>query len=294
MNNDKVILVTGATGRQGGAVVRHLLKTSFTVRALTRNPNSEAARKLRAQGVEVVQGDQEDKTSLERALQGVYGVFSVQNFWEKGVGYKGEIRQARNLVDAAKKAGIKHFVQASIADADTAKGVRHWESKAAIEKYIDQEGLPRTFLRAVFFMENFFDPKSGLMVFPLLAGVLQPETRFHMVAVDDIGAMAAFIFQNPQVYIGQTQDVAGDQLTLAQIRETFERITGKKVPAYKIPKWISRLMIKDMVAQLEWNNKPGWSVDLNMLKAIFPNLTGFADFLSQQTSSETVNKQMVS
>ncbi|GAA4470389.1 NmrA/HSCARG family protein [Nibrella saemangeumensis] len=290
MTNGKIILVTGATGKQGGALVRHLLTTDFKVRALTRNVNSESARRLQAQGVEVVQGDQEDKASLERALNGVYGVFSVQNFWEKGVGYAGEIRQARNLIDASVQAGVNHFVQASIADAAAAKGVMHWESKAAIERYIDQIGLPRTFLRAVFFMENFFDPKSGSVLFPMLAGTLHPNTRFHMVAVDDIGAMGAFIFQNPQVYIGQAQDVAGDQLTLAEIRATFEQITGRKTPAYTIPKWISRLMISDMVKQLEWNNKPGWSVDMNTLRAVFPNLTSFAEFLSQHQTKQTAGR----
>ncbi|WP_345264128.1 NmrA/HSCARG family protein [Nibrella viscosa] len=294
MKTEHVILVTGATGRQGGAVVRHLLPTNFAVRALTRNINSEAARRLQAQGVEVVQGDQEDKASLEQALQGVYGVFSVQNYWEKGVGYAGEIRQARNLIDASVQAGVKHFVQASIADTDKAKGVMHWESKAEIENYIDQVGLPRTFLRAVFFMENFFDPKAGPMLFPLLAGVLTPQTRFHMVAVDDIGAMAAFIFQHPEVYIGQMQDVAGDQLTLAQMKEVYQRVTGKTPPSYKIPKWIARLMISDMVKQLEWNNSPGWSVDVNTLRAIFPNLTSFAEFLNQHIGSAVKAKQTFS
>lgn len=111
MKTPKTIAVVGATGRQGGAVVRHLLRTGdFRARALVRDKTSPAAARLPSLGVEVHQADLEDPSSLEAALAGADGVFSVQNYWEKCVGYDGEIRQGKNLALAAKRAGIGHFV----------------------------------------------------------------------------------------------------------------------------------------------------------------------------------------
>src|SRR5437773_8986838 len=108
--NKKTILVTGATGRQGGAVVRHVLQRGFAVRAITRNPDKPAAQTLKSKGVDLFKGDMEDRASLSQAIKGVQGVFCVQNYWEKGIGYAGEIRQARNLIRVAKEAPINHFV----------------------------------------------------------------------------------------------------------------------------------------------------------------------------------------
>src|ERR1700737_3260600 len=116
LNADTTVLVTGATGRQGGAVVRHLLPKGWRLRALTRNPSSHAAQELARNGVEVVQGDLDDPSSLDRALRGVYGVYSVQDFWT--VGAKREVQQGKNLADVAKKAGVQHFVYSSVGGAE--------------------------------------------------------------------------------------------------------------------------------------------------------------------------------
>src|ERR1035438_4145980 len=113
----KTILVTGATGQQGGAVARHLLKQpSFAVRALTRDSAKPAARALEQSGAEVIRGDLDDPAAVRRALEGVYGVFSVQNFMEAG--FDGEIRQGKLIADAAKAAGAQHFVYSSVVSAD--------------------------------------------------------------------------------------------------------------------------------------------------------------------------------
>src|SRR5690349_3758506 len=108
----KIILVLGATGNQGGAVVRQLLKTDFAVRALTRNPNKPAAKALAQQGVEVVQGDLADEASLRQAMQGVYGVFSVQNFLQGGI--KKEVADGKRVADVARQAGVQHFIYSSV------------------------------------------------------------------------------------------------------------------------------------------------------------------------------------
>src|SRR5215471_10085358 len=115
-NTDKSVLVTGATGRQGGAVIRHMLPKGWRLRALTRNPASHTAKEIARQGVEVVQGDLENPGSLEAVCRGIYGVYSVQDFWS--VGARREIQQGKNLADAAKKAGVQHFVYSSAGGAE--------------------------------------------------------------------------------------------------------------------------------------------------------------------------------
>src|SRR5713226_3325729 len=126
-NVDRTVLVTGATGRQGGAVIRHMLPNGWKLRALTRNSSSHAAQELARQGVDVVQGDLEDPSSLDRVSRGVYGIYSVQDFWT--VGAKREVQQGKNLAEAAKKAGVQHFVYSSVGGAERSTGIPHWESK---------------------------------------------------------------------------------------------------------------------------------------------------------------------
>src|SRR5512133_711119 len=111
---NKIIVVTGAAGKQGGAVARHLLSKGWKVRGLTRDLNKPAAQALRSAGAEMVRADNDDRVSLDRAMQGAYGAFSVQNFWIPGVGAEGEVRQGKNVADAAKAAGIRHFVYSSV------------------------------------------------------------------------------------------------------------------------------------------------------------------------------------
>src|SRR5262245_45474930 len=149
VNTDKTVLVTGATGRQGGAVIRHMLPKGWKLRALTRNPDGPAAQDLADQGVEVMRGDLEDPTSLERAVRGVYGVYSVQDFWT--VGAKREVQQGKNMADAAKKFGVEHFVYSSVGGAERNSGIDHWESKWEVEKHIRKLGLPATIIRPAAF-----------------------------------------------------------------------------------------------------------------------------------------------
>ncbi|MFC4870748.1 NmrA/HSCARG family protein [Negadavirga shengliensis] len=285
MNQNKIIAVTGATGKQGGAVAKSLWEAGFQVRALTRNPASPMAAKLKQQGMEVIPADMEDVESLKKSLDGAYGVFSVQNYWEKGVGYEGEIRQGKNLVDAAKSAGVGHFVQASVADAEKPEGVKHWECKAVLEEYIKEKQLPFTFLGETFFMENFMAPKNGKMIFPFLSGILKSNTRFHMVSVKDIGAVTAVVFQEPEKYIGKKVNIAGDCLTISEMKAVYNKVMPKKAPGYAIPAWLSNILNREMVKQVKWNNDPGWQFDLSETKAVYPQLTSFEDFLKSQSAS---------
>lgn len=275
--NEKIILVTGATGRQGGAVIRHLLKQNFKVRAITRDPEKPSSQSLKAKGVEVFKGDMEDVPSLHQAMKGAYGVFSLQNYWEKGVGYDGEIRQARNLAQAAKDENVSHIVQASIAGCDNAKGVEHFVSKWEIEKFIDSLRLPRTFIRTVFFMDNFLDNHKFLL--PGLAGALKNDMQFHMISADDIGWFVAESFANPDVYLGKVVDVAGDSLTIAEIKQVYKNVTGKSPSNLKLPFWVMKVLSSESAKQFQWNNEIGWRFDLQKVREVHPDIISFEKFL---------------
>jgi uncharacterized protein YbjT (DUF2867 family) len=281
MNQDRRILVTGATGRQGGSVARHLLAAGFPVRILARDPAKPAAVALERMGAEVARGDMENRASLDAAMTRVHGVYSVQNYWEKGVGYAGEIRQGRNLANAAKAAGVAHYVQASVADADKAPDVEHFACKAQIEEYLDELALPHTILGETFYMENFLDAKNGPMMFPFLSGVLDPHTRLHMITVEDIGAIATAVFQDPQRWIGKRIDVAGDVLTVQQMRLAYRGVTGKRAKGWAVPGFIIRMASRELWRQLRWNNDPGWSFGLEAARALNPAMTSFEDFVKK-------------
>ena len=152
-NIERLILVCGATGSQGGAVTRSLLDRGFRVRGLTRNPQKPEAQALAEQGAEVVQGDMEDRSAMDQVLvEGIYGVFSVQNFWETG--YDREVQQGKIVADAAKAAGVEHLLYSSVGSAHRQTGIPHFESKREVEEHVRQIGLPYTILRPVFFMQN--------------------------------------------------------------------------------------------------------------------------------------------
>lgn len=276
---EKWILVTGATGKQGNAVVRNLLKRGFRVRGLTRTPEKPAAKSLQAQGVDVVKGDMEDIQSLRQAVRGVDAVFSNQNFFEKGVGYQGEIRQARNLAQVAKEENIRHWVQSSVVGCDNAHGVRQFACKWEIEKMVDSISLPRTFLRVVSYMDNFVDPRFGRMLISILAGGMKPTTKLQMQALDEIGWFVAEIFAHPNKYLGKTIEIAGDSLTIEEIKKIYTQVTGQLAPGLKFPFWAQKLINRDLANQSDWMNEIGWQVEIQAVRAIHPEVLAFEEFM---------------
>src|SRR5262249_1933359 len=151
----KSVLVLGATGRQGGATARHLLSKGWRVRAFARDPNKPAAQALQQAGAEVIQGDYDDRASLEVAMQGVYGVFSVQASVD-------EVRQGKTIADVARAASVQHFVYTSVQRAQDLARVGGDASKWEIEQYIQALGLPVTILRPCFFMETLIAARSDV------------------------------------------------------------------------------------------------------------------------------------
>ena len=271
-NADKIVLITGATGRQGGAVVRHMLPRGWKLRALTRNPDSGIAQELARLGVEVVRGDLEDSTSLDRAVRGSYGVYSVQDFWS--VGARREVQQGKNLADAAKKAGIAHFVYSSVGGAERNSGIDHWESKWEIEQHIRELNLPATILRPVGFMENYYIDQVEL---GLLRGKLVDPVRadqpYQTIATDDIGAFVALVFERPKEFIGQALEIAGSELTNLEAAEVFSRVLGKKVKFRRLPLPIVRLVLgKEYYQMFHWFNHAGFNADIEGLRRRYPEV----------------------
>ncbi len=272
VNTDATVLVTGATGRQGGAVVRHMLLKGWKLRALTRNPHSFAAQELVRQGVEVVEGDLEDPASLDRASRGVYGIYSVQDFWS--VGARREVQQGKNLADVAKKVGLKHFVFSSVGGAERNTGIPHWESKWEIENYIRKLALPATILRPVSFMETYhiLEVEVGLLKGKLLDPI-RGDTPYQTIATDDIGAFAALAFERPKDFIGLELEIAGSELTNIEAAKAFSRVMGKPVKFRRLPMPFVRLVLgKEFYSMFRWFNEAGYKADIVGLRRRYPEI----------------------
>ena len=276
-NAERLILVTGATGKQGGAVARSLLDRGFRGRALTRDPQKPEAQALTEQGAEVVQGDMEDRSSMERALEGAYGIFSVQNFWESG--YDREVQQGKMVADAAKVAGVGHFVYSSVGSAHRQTGIPHFESKWEIEEHVRQIGLPYTILRPTAFMQNW-EWTREMILGGALAQPYDPDKPFQQVAVEDIGAFAAIAFENPDRWIGREVDLAGDEPTMLEIAETFGRVIGREVSYYQVP-WdqFEEQMGEEYAVMYRWFNDMGYEADIAALQQEYSELTTFERYL---------------
>jgi uncharacterized protein YbjT (DUF2867 family) len=275
----KIIAVTGSTGQQGSAVARHLLRNGWAVRALTRDPNKDAAKALADQGAEIVLADNEDRASLDAAFAGVYGVFSVQNFWLPNVGAEGEVRQGKLTADAAKSANVQHFVYSSVGGSERGSGIPHFESKREVEQYVHALGLPATVVRPVAFMDNFFWGRPYILNGMLQAFGLRPETRNQLVAVDDIGAFVALAFDNPQEFIGQSIEFAGDSLTEPQMADIFARVIGR--PVMLTPPQGPMAEDPESLKMVAWFNESGYKADIPALRKRLPSLHTLEQWLRE-------------
>ena len=277
--NDKVIAVTGATGQQGGAVARKLLAEGWQVRALTRDIDKPAAQELRTLGAEIVAGDMDDRAQLDAAFQNVYGVFSVQNFWLPNVGFEGEVRQGKNVADAAKATGVQHLVYSSVGAAHRGMGQKHFESKWIIEQHIQSLGIPYTILRPAFFMENYNWSRAQILNGTFTSIGLRPEKELQSVAVEDIGTFTALAFANPEQFIGKTVELSGDELTETQIAETFTRVIGRPVKLVPPSGEGGRRSDEEMEAMLNFFNGEAYDADIPALRKFHPGLLTLEQYL---------------
>ena len=262
IDKSNLILITGATGHQGGAVARELLAKGAKVRAMTRHPEGPQAAELKRLGAEVVFGDLDDAASLERPLQGAWGAFSVQNTWEAGV--EREEEQGKRFAELARKAGVHHLVYASVASADKKTGIPHFDNKARVEETVRSLGFPSyTILRPVFFMENWLLPSflPGIQA-GTLAMAIRPETRLQMIAVQDIGKYGSQAFLRHADLNGRAIDIAGDELTVPEVAKILSRAVGHEVRFVQVPIEEVRKFSEDYAIMLEWFDRVGYSVDI--------------------------------
>ncbi len=256
---NRTILVTGATGKQGGALIDRLAGKAFALRAMTRHPEGDAAQKLRAKGVDVVQGDLDDPASLEQALAGAWGVFGVQNTWEAGV--EREEEQGKRLAQLARKAGVQHYVYASVGSADRKTGIPHFDNKARVEETVRALKFPSYVIyRPVFFMENLTSPwfLNGDAIY----SALEPSTVLQMIAVADIGKYAAAAFTDAEKLNGREFDIAGDARTMPETAEILGRVFGRRITYVQIPLAEVRKNSEDFALMLDWFNRVGYDADI--------------------------------
>lgn len=280
--SERTILVTGATGSQGGAVARHLLaRGTFSVRAMTRNPEQPAAGALREAGGEVVPGDFEDPASLRRALDGAYGAYSVQNSWEAGV--EAEVEQGIRFGEVAREAGVRHLVYSSVGGAERETGIPHFESKWEIENHIRRLDLPATILRPVWFMQNWELPDlRGSILSGNLPQPLSPDTSLQQVSVDDVGAFAALAFDRPDRWIGKALELAGDELTMRETARAFGEVLDSHIEYVQVP-WgdFREEAGPETAVMYEWLEEAGYRADIHRLREIHPGLVSFPAYLSE-------------
>lgn len=281
--SEKIVLVTGATGKQGGAVAKHLLQSSrFRLRVLVRDPNKPAAKALGEEGAKIVAGDLDDRASLERALDGVYGVYSVQVYRDGKNGESAvdnEIRQGKMLADVAKAAGVQHFVYSSVGSAHRHTEIPHFESKWQIEEYIRALKLPYTIVRPVFLMENWESNRSSIFN-GTLSQPLDPDKPLQQVTVDDVGAFAALAFQHPDKWLNREIDLAGDELTMLEAAQVFSRVIGEQVN-YEQLAWqqFRESAGEETTIMYEWFNKVGYNADIAAVRREYPGLKTLEQYL---------------
>lgn len=243
----KIIVIAGATGAQGGGLARALLndpRSEFAVRALTRNPDSPAARALAALGAETVAADVDDTASLRAAYSGAYGAFCVTFFWEH-FSPEREQKQAAAMAQAAKDAGLRHVVWSTLEDTrkwiplnddrmPTLLGkykVPHFDSKGESDAIFRELGVPTTFLLTSFYWDNFIH--FGMAPTPGPDGVLaitlpMGSAKLPGIAAEDIGRCAHGIFTRPEM-AGRTVGIAGEHLTGDEMAAGFSRLLGREV-----------------------------------------------------------------
>ncbi|WP_224360250.1 NmrA/HSCARG family protein [Hyalangium versicolor] len=280
----EAVLVLGATGQQGGATARALLKDGWRVRALVRDPSSAKARALEAAGVELVRGDMGDRASLDRAVAGAYGVFSIQpssGQQHYGVTDDDEVRFGMDIADAAKAAGVDHFVYTSVLGLRSGTGVGHFESKWRIEEHVRASGLRATIVRPGTFMELLLVPNFGLTPRGLQF-FMRPDQPMQFIAGEDIGVLTARVFADPRTYVGTTLGLAGDSLTGKQLAEKISRATGTSISYARFPPEVlaQSPMLHKLVKMLDEERVIG-NADIPALRRLAPDLLTFDAWLER-------------
>ncbi len=267
----KAIAVVGATGLQGTAVTRRLLQEGWQVRALTRKPDGEPARALAALGATVIRTDSADHASLERAFDGVHGVYNVQNHHISG--YEGELAQGKNVAEAVARTGNPHVVYASSGMAVEKTGVGSWDTKVAVAEHMRRLGVPLTVLRPTAFMElmtekKFYPPASVWHLMPKLMGQSRPV---GWLSVDDLAVIAGKAFADPDAFVGRDLALASDVQSIEECRTIWCEVTGRAPRRFPMPKWLfERFSGTDETTMWRWLRDNDVDFDTRPTREIHP------------------------
>src|SRR5882672_4300851 len=282
------VLVTGATGKQGGHLVRELLARGHSIRALTRKPASAGATALAARGVAIVAGDFEDQGSLERAARGVDTVFAMSTPFEGGS--KTETLEGINILRAASAVGVSHLVYSSVAGADRASGIPHFDSKFEVEKEIRASGVPFTIVAPVFFMENFLaDWMLAGIAQGAIALALPATRRLQQIAVADIAQFTALVIERRASFFGKRIDIASDELTVATAAAAISEASGRHIEYTALPIDAVRQWNDDLARMFEWFDRVGYDADIVGLRSLYPEVAwhSFSTWAREQDWSAT-------
>jgi uncharacterized protein YbjT (DUF2867 family) len=276
MSKKLTVVVTGATGNQGGAVVKSLLDRGHAVRAVTRSADSAKARQLAAGGATLVRAALEDTAALTKALEGATSLFAMTTPLERGT--QAETQQGISAADAAKAAGV-HLVFTSVGSANRQTGVPHFDSKYEVEMHLAKIGVRATILAPVYFMDNLHYGKEQLAK-GIYAAPLPPTRRLAQVAIADIGAVAVRLLEDPRRFAGKRFDLASDELTGNDVVAILSRVTGRPFSYFQVPLDVIRQrMSEDGAKMYEWFDRVGFTVDRAVLRREFPDVA-FHDFES--------------
>ena len=287
------VLVTGATGQQGGLVARELLKLGYAVRAFVRDQSSDPAKRLEDLGADLVQGDYDDPASIDRAFAGVDSVFIV------GTPYAGaekETEQGIALVDAAVRADVGHIVYSSVAGAAENTGIEHFESKYVVEQHLRSVSNGWTIVAPVFFMENFAFPwNTADLANGFLRQGFSPTTSLQMISSVDIGRFIAQVIKRGPELVGRRIEIAGDALTGAAIAERLGSKIGRSIEFQVQPLEELKAQSEDMANMYEWFQQGGFSVDIDQLHREFSEVkwTSFADWTERQDWAELLRSNPI-
>ncbi|MFT8365863.1 MAG: NmrA/HSCARG family protein [Gluconobacter cerinus] len=272
-----IILITGATGQQGGATIRELLRRGqWEVRAMVRDLQTPKAEVLTKLGVKLILGNLDDATSLRSALANVHGVLSVQSPMK--IGSTGEERRGKLLATLAVESGVKHFVQCSAGGVERRSRVPHFESKLAIENHIATIGLPATILRPAAFMENFSSVVFRITMLSMMKTYLAPTQPMQVVSVRDVAWFAAEAFDNPDRFIGRVIELAGDSVTAHAAASILRRSGLRPTIFFTIPNFLRARLPEDFRLMFEFIARAGFQADITGLRREHPGLLNLSDW----------------
>ena len=278
----KHIVVTGATGKQGGATVKALLEKGHQVSITTRNPSSGAAKLWQKQGVELIKADFKQISDLIQAFRNKDAVYAMTTPFETGT--DAEIQQGINLIDAAKKANINHFIFGSVANADLNTGIPHFESKREIEQYLRESGLPYTISAPVFFMENLIEAwmlpglKQGK-----LSLAIPSDRKLQQISIQNIGQFVAYLINHRDAVLGKRYDIAGDELSGDEAAELLSTASGKQIQFDSFSPDLLAEQDNDLALMFKWFDRKGYNINIPNLKNQFSEIPwlSFGDWATQ-------------